>query len=120
VQTTSHTDAPLPSPSPCPTPAPHRACPERLQERSLAGRLFQTIPKVLSVGLLVAALFHILELGSLLVDRGVEVSGLGRGQKRLFPAYQAEEAAAAFCRCLPQRQCRCNCCGTTLGFSCLA
>ncbi|KAL4427434.1 hypothetical protein ABPG77_000723 [Micractinium sp. CCAP 211/92] len=42
-----------------------------LQERSLLGRLGQTVPKVLNVGLLVSALFHILELGSLLVESGV-------------------------------------------------
>ena len=43
-----------------------------LQERALAGRLHLTLPKVLNVGLLVAALFSILELGSLLVTSGVE------------------------------------------------
>lgn len=43
-----------------------------LQERSLLGRLAQTVPKVLNVGLLVAALFHILELGALLAEEGVE------------------------------------------------
>lgn len=42
-----------------------------LQERALQGRLAQTIPKVLNVGLLVASLFQFLELGSLLVDGGV-------------------------------------------------
>ena len=68
----------MPSPRVCTSPRPRcpaLACPA-LQERSLAGRLFQTIPKVLNVGLLVAALFHILELGSLLVDRGVEVGAV--------------------------------------------
>lgn len=43
-----------------------------LQERALLGRLAQTIPKVLNVGLLVSSLFHILELGSHLVDSGVQ------------------------------------------------
>jgi len=39
------------------------------------GRLAQTVPKVLNVALMVASLFQALELGSLLVDGGVAVSG---------------------------------------------
>ena len=36
------------------------------------------LPQVLNVGLLIGALFHILELGSLLVDGGIQVSGFIR------------------------------------------
>ncbi len=43
-------------------------------------------PQVLNVGLLVSALFHILELGSLLVESGVAVSLVaGRGRQGLMP-----------------------------------
>ncbi len=48
-----------------------------VQERAIQGRLFTTLPKVLNVGLLVSALFHILEFGSLLVDGGIDVSHPG-------------------------------------------
>ena len=88
----------------------------RLQERSLAGRLFQTIPKVLNVGLLVAALFHILELGSLLVDRGVEVScSTGVCCALLCCAVHIVGHVRVLCSL-----CRCNCSGPALGFGCLA
>lgn len=40
-----------------------------LTERSVSGRLHLTIPKILNVGLLLAALFHVLEYGTLLVNR---------------------------------------------------
>lgn len=43
-----------------------------LTERSILGRLHQTVPRTLNVALLLAALFHILELGSLLADGGVD------------------------------------------------
>jgi hypothetical protein len=44
------------------------------QEAGVEGMLHRTVPRVLNVGLLVAALFHILEFGSQLVADGVAVS----------------------------------------------
>eukprot|EP00887_Chlorella_sp_A99_P003227 scaffold9.g3227.t1 len=69
--------APSPRSPACPLRAPRlRGCARRLRgrtpEHALVGRLATTIPKTLNVGLLVAALFHILELGSLLVDGGIK------------------------------------------------
>lgn len=53
-----------------------------MQERAIEGRLFTTLAKVLNVGLLISALFHILEFGSLLVDGGIDVSGGRPGIKK--------------------------------------
>ena len=43
-------------------------------ERYIQGALWGSVPKTLNVGLLVAALFHILEFGSVLASEGIEVS----------------------------------------------
>lgn len=57
--------------------------------------------QVLNVGLLIGALFHILELGSLLVDGGIQVSGNTRMRNRLDklradrPRYAWRSVAAA-------------------------
>jgi predicted sugar kinase len=59
------------------------------------GRLAQTVPKVLNVGLLVAALFHCLELGTLLVDGGVQVGRRPSGPPS--PAALAADSSGGEC-----------------------
>lgn len=84
-----------------------------LEERAIEGRLFTTLAKVLNVGLLISALFHILEFGSLLVDGGIDgrillvvlfahwvlvllasILGLSATEPQAAPAYEYEPLAA--------------------------
>jgi hypothetical protein len=83
-------------------------------ERGIEGLLWRTVPKVLNVGLLVAALFHILEFGSMWASEGIagrwmlpvllvhwvlalltSVLGLSAGGEPAGPAYEYETLPAA-------------------------
>ena len=64
------------------------------QERAIAGRVWQEVPRILNSALLVSGLFQLLEFGSLLVTQGVQVSGSSE------PATCWMPVAAAGCRTL--------------------